>query len=214
MFGVITLVLAYTTVANIFERPEGIKIASFFITTIIVVSFVSRASRSLELRVDEVGLDPRARSFAEEAAASGRLLLIADNPDDRNHLGYREKERRARELHHLPGDAPVIFLEVTVTDASEFSTKLLVRGEERDGGHRVLTVRSPAVANAIAAILLHLRDRTGLIPQVYFHWAEGNPVMALLGYLVLGGGDVPPLTREILRRAEPRPDRRPQVHVG
>ncbi|SFI83024.1 hypothetical protein SAMN05216275_105111 [Streptosporangium canum] len=51
-------------------------------------------------------------------------------------------------------------------------------------------------------------------PQVYFHWAEGNPVMALLGYLVLGGGDVPPLTREILRRAEPRLDRRPQVHVG
>ncbi|MFF5207405.1 hypothetical protein [Streptosporangium sp. NPDC000396] len=100
-----------------------------------------------------------------------------------------------------------------MTDASEFGSKLAVGGEERDGC-RFLVARSPAVANAIAGILLHLRDRTGLIPQIYFHWAEGNPVVALLRYLVLGGGDIPPLTREILRRAEPRPDRRPQVHVG
>ncbi|MFI6884482.1 amino acid transporter [Streptosporangium canum] len=214
MFGVITLVFAYTTIANIFERPEGIKIASFFIAAIVVVSFVSRASRSLELRVDEVVLDPRARSFVEETAASGRLLLIADNPGDGDRLGYREKERRARELHRLPWDVPVTFLEVRVTDASEFSSTLLAGGEERDGGHRVLAVRSPAVANAIAALLLYLRDRTGLIPQVYFHWPEGNPVIALLGYLVLGGGDVPQLTQEILRRAEPRPERRPHVHVG
>ncbi|MGV9776649.1 amino acid transporter [Streptosporangium sp. NPDC003464] len=212
-FGAITLVLAYTTVANVLERPEGIKIASFFIAAIIVTSFVSRASRSLELRVEEVTLDPGARPYVEKAAASGRLLLIADNPDDRDHLGYREKERRARELHHLPWDVPVLFLEVTVTDASEFTARLVVRGEEREG-HRVLATRSPAVPNAIAAVLLHLRDRAGLIPQIFFHWTEGNPVVALLGYLVLGEGDVPALTREILRRAEPRPDRRPRVHVG
>jgi FtsH-binding integral membrane protein len=28
-FGVITLLFGYTTVANIFERPDGVKIASF-----------------------------------------------------------------------------------------------------------------------------------------------------------------------------------------
>jgi hypothetical protein len=41
-FGLITLVFLYTTVVNIYQRPEGIKIAAWFITTIIVTSMVSR----------------------------------------------------------------------------------------------------------------------------------------------------------------------------
>ena len=44
-FLLIALVFAYTTIQNIHERPEGIKIASFFILAIIVASFVSRVWR-------------------------------------------------------------------------------------------------------------------------------------------------------------------------
>ncbi|MHC5833712.1 MAG: amino acid transporter, partial [Nostoc sp.] len=35
IFGIITLLFLYTTVVNIIERPEGIKIAGFFIGAII-----------------------------------------------------------------------------------------------------------------------------------------------------------------------------------
>ena len=35
-----------------------------------------------------------------------------------------------------------------------------------------------------------------------------------LRFLFAGEGDMPPLSLEILRRAEPDPDRRPVVHVG
>src|ERR1044071_2843921 len=41
-YMLLTLVFAYTTVVNIVERPEGIKIASIFIVTIIAMSMPSR----------------------------------------------------------------------------------------------------------------------------------------------------------------------------
>jgi hypothetical protein len=75
-------------------------------------------------------------------------------------------------------------------------------------------VDSATVGNTIAAVLLHIRDRTGKLPHVYFGWTEGNPLAHLVRYLVFGDGDVPPITREVLRKAEPDRDRRPLVHVG
>jgi hypothetical protein len=50
-FSLITLVFAYTTVANVFERPEGVKIASFSIAAIVTTSLISRVTRATELRV-------------------------------------------------------------------------------------------------------------------------------------------------------------------
>jgi hypothetical protein len=45
-FGLVILVFIYTTVANIIERPDGIRIASFFIASIVVASLASRVRRS------------------------------------------------------------------------------------------------------------------------------------------------------------------------
>ncbi|HEX5084241.1 MAG TPA: amino acid transporter, partial [Blastocatellia bacterium] len=53
----IAAVFGYTTVLNIAEQPQGIKIATLFIASIIGVSFISRAMRSTELRVVRVELN-------------------------------------------------------------------------------------------------------------------------------------------------------------
>jgi len=116
-------------------------------------------------------------------------------------------------LHHLTARDPVLFLEVARGDASEFSEVLLVRGVHVMG-YRVLRSKSPAIPNAIAALLLYIRDQTGKIPHVYFGWTEGNPIGYLLKFLALGEGDTAPVTREVLRRAEPDPELRPHVDVG
>ncbi|MFI7536672.1 amino acid transporter [Streptosporangium sp. NPDC049376] len=210
-FGIVTLILAYATVANIIERPDGLVIALLFVLAIVITSLISRATRSTELRVTHITLDDLARRYLNE---TGEIHLVANEPNARDGKEYVDKAREAWELHRLRSSEGLLFLEVTVPDASEFASELRVVGEERHG-FRILRMESPTVANAIAALLLHLRDQTGKMPHVYFHWAaEGNPIGALLRYLVFGGGDVPPLTREVLRQAEPDTARRPLVHVG
>ncbi|MEV2272091.1 APC family permease [Nonomuraea africana] len=210
-FGVITLIFAYATIANIVERPDGLVIALLFVLAIVITSLISRATRSTELRVTRISLDDLARQYINQC---GDLRLIANEPHARDHKEYVDKAREAFELHRLRTGEGLLFLEVSVPDASEFAGELRVVGEDRHG-FRVLRMESTTVANAIAALLLYLRDQTGKTPHVYFHWAaEGNPIGALLRYLVFGGGDIPPLTREVLRQAEPDADRRPVVHVG
>jgi very-short-patch-repair endonuclease len=53
-----------------------------------------------------------------------------------------------------------------VADPSEFEARLQVVGEERHG-YRILRMESSAVPNAIAAVLLHIRDLTGARPHVF-----------------------------------------------
>jgi hypothetical protein len=100
-----------------------------------------------------------------------------------------------------------------VLDPSDFRRTLHVRGFEVDG-HRILRTSSPAAPNAIAAILMALRDATGVRPHAFFEWSEGNPLSHLFRYLLLGRGDTPPVVREILRETEPDPAKRPGIHVG
>jgi hypothetical protein len=212
MWLAMTAIFAYTTVVNVVERPEGIKIASFFILAIIVSSMISRAIRSIELRIDGVRLDEEARSLLEEVAPHV-IRIIAHRPDSREVHEYDEKERQAREDHSLDRGEQLLFLEVDQGDVSDFQGDLEVRGE-RVGRHRVLRCKSPAVPNAIAALLLHLKELTRTIPHAYFGWIEGNPVAYAFRYVALGEGDTAPVTREILRQAIRDPLQRPRIHVG
>ncbi|HEY9356804.1 MAG TPA: amino acid transporter [Arthrobacter sp.] len=211
-FGVIAVLFVYTTVTNIFERPEGIRIAGFFILGIVSISLLSRVLRSFELHATHVRLDTQALEFMAENL-SGPIGIIAHEPVRQTAEAYRHKLASVTEASHFPADYQALFLEVIVDDSSDFETALEVRGVMRHG-FAVLEVHGPVVPNTIASVLLHIRDVTGLMPHVYFRWTEGNPVVNLLKFLVLGEGEIAPVTREILREAEPDITKRPWVHVG
>ena len=211
-FMLIALVFIYTTVVNIVEQPEGIKIALVFIVAIVASSLFSRVYRSTELRVERIYLDDMAREFVRKAA-KGTVRIIANRMDRGDVEEYKAKEKEKRMDNHIPAGEPILFFEVTPGDASEFSGVLKIRGETVDQ-FQILRTESPAVPNAIAAFLLFLRNETGKLPHVYFGWSEGNPVSYLLKYIAFGEGDTAPVTHEVLRQAEKDPDQRPIVHVG
>ena len=209
---ILTLIFGYTTLVNIVERPEGLKIAGIFIVAIVMSSLVSRVLRSTELRVQAVEADDLVRRFLSDSAG-GTVRIIANRPDTGLPEEYEHKLREAMESHHIQADERLLFVEVQPGDVSEFSGVLRVTGATVER-HRVLRCVSPAVPNAIAALLLYARDQTGKIPHAYFGWTEGNPIVYLLKFLAFGEGDTAPVTREVLRQSEPDPLRRPRIHVG
>ncbi|HZS55023.1 MAG TPA: amino acid permease [Bryobacteraceae bacterium] len=208
----IFLVFVYTTALNVYERPEGLKISTFFIASTIVISLVSRAIRSTELRVHGVQLDDTARTLLAEDEDQ-LIRLVSRKPRPETEADLDEADRTLRYVHNLSPDERVYFFEVELGDASSFEETLVVRGE-RVGKHSVLRARSPVVANAIAAMLIYLEQTTGKPPHGYFAWNEGTPIGNIFRFLFLGEGDVAPLVREVLRRAVPNPKERPLVHVS
>ncbi|TXN31140.1 amino acid transporter [Lacisediminihabitans profunda] len=212
-FAVVSVVFLYTSVANIIERPDGLRIATLFIVGILVISIVSRVQRSLQLRATSVELDETARSFVMADAENGKIRIIANEPDDGTAKEYREKNTDERRFSHIPQRARTIFLEVHPSDSSDFEEDLVVRGVEMHG-YRVLKVESGNVPNTLAAVLLEIRDLTGVVPDIYFEWTEGNPISNMFKFLVTGTGEVAPVTREVLRECEKDAKRRPSVHVS
>jgi uncharacterized membrane protein YhaH (DUF805 family) len=212
-FAVITLVLAYTTISNVFERPDGVKIGLCFVVAIVTVSLLSRVTRVFELRATEIDFDATSQVFLRDCARR-TIRLVAHQTEHRLLEEYDDKVRRLRRDHDLPSDPDVIFVEVSVVDPSDFEDRLNVHGEVLHDRYRVITMQASSVPNALAALALRIRDVTGVLPHVYFEWTEGNPIQQLLRFLLFGLGEVAPVTREVLRRAEPDPARRPHVHVG
>ena len=212
-FVLITAVFIYTTVLNVVERPEGLKIALFFIVLVVVTSLISRALRATELRINSVIFDDEALRILD-SDPDGLIRAIAHRPRrEADYDAYDEKDNSTRECHHLSRDEHLIFIEIEPGDASDFSGDVEVKGH-RVGRHLVLRTKSAAVPNALAAILIAVSERTGRLAHAYFGWTEGHPIAFVFRYLFLGEGDVAPITREVLRKKIADPSKRPSVHVS
>ena len=213
IFAVTTAVFIYTTLVNMVERPEGLKIASIFIFCILAVSLFSRAQRSVELRITDVCLDESAAALL--AQDEDQLIrLVARGPEPGDDIAKLDiSDEKTRLYHNLSDDECLFFFEVNRRDASDFSETLCVTGRTV-GRHRILSADSPVVANSIAAMLIYLKSRTGQVPHVYFRWTSVSPVTNVFRFLFLGEGDTAPLTQEVLRRAIPEKEGRPVVHVS
>jgi hypothetical protein len=213
-FAAVTAIFVYTTVANVIERPDGVRIASFFIIAILVISITSRVQRSFQLRARSVRFDDAAFDMLNiDKAFQGQVMLIAHENHGGQEEEYNKKAKAERKWGRIPAGMSTIFLEVNVVDSSDFEEDLVVTGVNQYG-YRILRVDSSSIPNAIAAVMLAIRDEIGVVPEIYFRWSEGNPVSNMAKFLITGRGEIATVAREVLRESEPVKANRPRVHVS
>lgn len=210
-FVAITAVFLYTTAANMLERPDGIKIASCFIGAIVVSSFVSRVSRSTELRFHGFEFKDVESKFLWDSLKHLEFPVLVPHRPGRRELD--DKEERIRERHRLPAEVPIVFIEAQVGDPSDFLQIPVMEIHQTEGRFVIGITRCASIAHVIAATALEL-SKVGKPPEIHFGWSDESPLAASAGFFLFGVGNVPWMVRELLCKAQPDGSRRPRVIVG
>ena len=158
-FGTIATVFGYTTIANIIERPDGVPHRRCLHRRDPADLPPVPGAARIELRVTDVTLDERAEPFLGESRG-GTVRLIANDPT----AATRPSTGRSCSSSATTTTSPP-----TTTRSSSRSycaTRRTragdhVRGGLMHGHYRVLTFESATVPDALAALLLHIRDEPG-----------------------------------------------------
>lgn len=210
-FLIITLVFFYTTVANVYEKPDGIKIAAFFIVAILATSFWSRIARSRELRFAGFKVpDAESRLLWDTIRDLELSVLVPHRPGRRS---LATKEALIRREHRIPRDLMIVFVQVELADASDFVNEPVLRVEQQDGRYVIKITGAASIAHTLAALALEMA-KVGRPPEVHFGWTDDSPVSGTLGFLLFGEGNVPWMVRDLLRRAEPDEAKRPLIIIA
>jgi hypothetical protein len=206
-----SLVFFYTTVAVVFEKPHGIQIAGAFIASVLVFSMISRTRRSTELRFHQFQfVDEHSRLLWDSLRHLEFPVLVPHRPGTHT---IQQKEERIRRVHRLETDVPIVFVEATVGDPSEFENEPLLEVTQEEGRFILRISRCVSVAHALATAALEL-SKSGKPPELHFGWSNESPLSANLKFVMFGEGNVPWLVRELISKAEPDPANRPRVIIG
>jgi hypothetical protein len=210
-FLLIAIVFYFTTAANMYERPDGIKIASWFILAIVLASFGSRLKRSTELRFRAFEFaDNNSRFLWDSLKHLEFPVLVPHRPGRR---GLDDKEASIRERHRLGPEIPIVFIEAELGDPSEFQQSPLMEIIQDEGRFIIRVSRCVSIAHAVATIALEL-SRVGTPPEIHFGWSDESELAALFGFFLFGEGNVPWRVRDLINKAEPDPSRHPRVIIG
>jgi hypothetical protein len=206
----IAVVFCYTLGAIVVEKTAGIKIASFFIGTILLVSIVSRVLRSRELRFEGFHIaDPVSKLLWDTLRHLELSILVPHRPGRRS---LTEKEQTIRKEHRLTTEM-IVFVEVELEDASEFHQKPTLRIKQEEGKYILKITNAASISHTLAALALEM-SKAGRVAEIHFGWTDESPVSGTLGFLLFGEGNVPWMVRELIHRAEPDPNKRPLIIIA
>lgn len=191
-YGAIVLVMGYTLVVNVAERPDGVIIASVFIFAMMLTSGFSRWRRSTELRVQNL-------NFVDEES---RLLWYAMKGKQINLVpvrtleGERRREKARRLRKHYRHILPYAFLHVELADdPSDFNADIQARVRVEGDEFHIIITGAVAVANTIAWVSEQL-DPIGL----YLELSLRSQFEQAISYLLFGEGETGMMVHQILVR--------------
>jgi hypothetical protein len=211
-FALISAVFMYTTIANVYERPDGIIIASIFIASVLMISIASRVWRSKELRLKEFRFaDESARMLWTDICADGGFRVLV--PHRPGHRSLDEKEAEVRRKHRIPQNVPLIFLEVHYGDTSEFQNAPIISARQEEGRFIIVARDVASVSHTIAQIAIEM-SKSGSPLDIVFGWSLGSALRLALEFVLFGQGDVPNSVFALLQKAIPDAEKRPTVIVG
>ncbi len=210
-FAFISLLFSVSALSAIVRTPDGLVIALCFVVALLVSSTFARVLRSTELRFEGFEFkDERSRFLWESLVYLEFPILVPHRPGRHSLV---TKEETIRERHRLSPDVPVVFVEVELGDASEFYQRPLLEVIQENGRFIIRISRAASIAHVLAAAALEL-SKVGKPPEIHFGWSNETPIAANMNFLLFGQGNVPWMVRELIRKAEPDPQRQPPVVIG
>jgi hypothetical protein len=172
---------------------------------------VSRVMRSTELRFSGfVFANDHSRFLWDSMKYIEFPILVPHRPGRRP---LDSKEEDIRRVHRLDADVPIVYIEASVGDPSEFMHVPQMEVLESHGRFVLRVTRCHSIAHVIAAISLEL-SKVGKPPEIHFGWSDENPLAANLRFVLFGEGNVPWMVRELIRKAEDDPARQPRIVIG
>ncbi len=204
----VTVVFAYTTIANIFERPDGIAVASAFIAFILIVSGTSRYLRSTELRVAGIMFaDPESEKLWK-AIIREKVNLVPIRS-----LAKRACNARIEKITaNYKLDGPLAFLHVSQLDnRSEFLSPLEIQVTMDGDAFLVEASQAVAIANAVAYLSETLHPRS-----IFLGLSRQNLMRQSFKYFLLGEGEIGLMVYAILQKywaMTPGEDERPCIFL-
>jgi hypothetical protein len=191
-FWIVTGIFAYTLADNVVVRPDGVIIASVFVTGILACGALSRYLRSTELRVSEITFADAESVGLWRAIVGRKVNLVPQSGTSRI-----DRERKAAEVRrHYAVTGPLAFLHVSLIDnRSEFMSPLRLQ-IRREGDDFVIEVSGAiAIANTIAYVS-ELIDPI----RLFLNLTGQNLMTQAIRYLLWGEGEVGLLVYKILLR--------------
>lgn len=211
-FAVMCAFFLLMTAVTVFRNSSGVIIALTFVVTIVVTSFISRWLRSTELRFEGFSFRDEATRMRWDAICQREFQVVA--PHRPGLVSVAEKSLEIQREFRLSSSTPVLFVEATLGDPSEFYQQPRIEIIDEQGLEVVRVSKCVSISHVLASLCLSLCRTDGRPPEIIFGWSNERPLAANLNFLLLGQGNIPWMVKELVRRAVPDVDRQPRVHIG